>query len=86
MRGDVAVVGAGVAAHLLDLGDDFVGGGLVAAFAAGAATEVVDDDARAFGGQHERFAAANAAPRAGDDRDLTFEPSGHVRFSCVFVA
>ena len=79
--GDVVVVRDGVAAHLLDLGDDLVGGALLAAGAGGGATEVVDDDASALGREAKRLAAANAASGAGDDGDFAFEPVTHDRAS-----
>ena len=42
------------------------------------AAEIVDDDGRAASRQFQRIEAAEPAPGAGDDRDLTFEVD-HVR-------
>ena len=37
--------------------------------------ELVDDDPRAFAGELDRLTAADAAPRAGDDRDPAVQES-----------
>ena len=63
----------GAAARRDDLVDDLLRGRGVGAFAAGAAAEVVDDDRGALAREQQRVAAADAAARAGDDRDLAVE-------------
>ena len=70
--GDVGAVGHRLAAERLDLGHHLVGhlGGGALTGAGGA--EVVDDDLRALAGQLEGVRAADAAARAGDDRDASF--------------
>ena len=69
-RRDVVVVrDGGAAARRDDLVDDR---------ARRVGVEVVDDDARALGGEQPRVAASDAATRAGDDRDLAVEHS-HAR-------
>ena len=72
-RRDAVVVRDGAAARRGDLVDDLLRGRRVGAVAVGAAAEVVDDDRRAFGREQQRVTAADAAPRAGDDRDLAVE-------------
>ena len=76
--GDAVVVGDGLAAALVDDVDDLVGGALVGAFAGDRAAEVVDDDLGAVVGEHDRFAAADAVARSGDDRHLAVEHA-HLR-------
>ena len=71
--GDVLAVGDGLAARGLDLGDDLLRRRQVGALAGERAAEVVDDDLRAGRGERERVRAADAAPGAGDDRDLARE-------------
>ena len=68
--GDAVGVGDGFAAEVVDLVDHVLGRALVAALARHRAAEVVDHDAGAAPGQLERVLAAEAAARAGDDRDL----------------
>ncbi len=77
--GDAVVVRDGFAAPLDDDVDDVVGGALVAfAFAAHRSAEVVDDDLGTVIGEHDRFAAADAVARSGDDRHLAVEHA-HLR-------
>ena len=70
---DAVVVRLGAAARRDDLVDDLLRGRRVGAVAAGAAAEVVDDDRGALGREQQRVTAADAAPGAGDDRDLAVE-------------
>jgi hypothetical protein len=71
--GDVVAVDDGLATHRLDLVDDLHGGTEVAALAVHVAAEVVDDDLGAFSREQQRVCAAQAARRAGDDRDASVE-------------
>ena len=45
------------------------------------AAQVVDDDAAAAAGQHQRMGPAEAAPRARDHRDLAIELEHHRSWS-----
>ena len=77
--GDALAVGDGLAAHLLDLVDHLLGRAVVgAAGAVEVRAEVVDDDLGAVLGHQQRLFAADAAARAGDDRNLPFEQTCHV--------
>ncbi len=76
--GYVTEVGDGPASGRADLGGDLLGGGggrLAGAVPAGL-TVVVDDDGRAQAGEFERFGAAEAAARAGDDRGQAVQREG----------
>ncbi|KAL3305557.1 versicolorin reductase [Colletotrichum asianum] len=68
--GDVCLEGDGLGAHLLDLGDDLLGG------AGGGA--VVDDDVGAALAELEGDAASDTAAGAGDQGDLADEGAGGV--------
>ena len=72
-RGDRVGVGDGLAAGVLDLVDDELGGALVAARAVDGATEVVDHDQRAARGEHQRVLPSETTTGAGDDRYLAVE-------------
>jgi hypothetical protein len=72
-RGHVAAVGDGRTAGGDDLGGDGGRRSDVLTDAAHRAAEVVDHDARAPVGEQQRMGAADAAPRAGDDRDAPVE-------------
>ena len=67
--GHVGLAGHGLAARLLDLGDDGVEGRAAAAR---------HHHVRAFRGEHERRRSANAGSRPCDNRDLPIEPSHEV--------
>ena len=72
--GDGVVVGGGLAAVLADERDRVVGGRGAAARPRSLDACVVDDDARAFGGERDGVRAPDAAPCAGHDGDLPREP------------
>jgi hypothetical protein len=65
---DVGLDGDGVAAHLLDLLDELVGGFL--------GVGVVDDDLGAAAGELNGHRRANATAGAGDEGDLAIEAGG----------
>ena len=76
--GDVARVGDRLPAGFDDRGDDlFSRMGRCRAFSRHLAAEIVDDDRGTFGRERERMGVADAAPRAGDDRDLSVELTHH---------
>ena len=68
----VTVEGRGFAAGLLDLVDDFLRRGLLAAGAVESDADVVDDDPGAFTGGHFCDGRADAAAGTGDYDDLAF--------------
>ena len=79
-RGEVAhvvAVGDGLAARRLDLLDDFVGRAQIGSDAVSGATEIVHDDLRAMGGQHQGVLATDAAAGAGHDANAVFAEVGH---------
>src|SRR5690606_10225227 len=85
-RGNAVVVRDGLATHLLDFFDNLFGGAGVGTFAARGTTNVVDDDAGTFLGEQQGFAAANAAPGAGDNGDFAFKPSGHSNSLLLWIS
>ncbi len=70
---DVRTVGDRLAAQSLDLRDDLVGDLRRRTLARPRRAEVVDHDLGALASELEGVGAADAASRAGDDRDATFE-------------
>ena len=81
-RRDAVAVGFGPATRGDDLVDDLLRRCRVGPFAARAAAEVVHHHRRTFGREQQRVPAADAAPRAGDDRNLAVEEP-HVHLLCV---
>ena len=71
--GDVLAVDDRLAAQRLDLVDHLHRRARVAAVAVHVAAEIVDDDLGALAREQQRVLAAEAAPRAGDDRDPSVE-------------
>src|SRR5207237_480477 len=71
--GYAVVVGDGVAAGRLDLGDHLVRHFPTLAPAVPIAAEIVDHDLGAFAREEQGVLAADAAARAGDDRDFSVE-------------
>ena len=79
--GHVGAVGDRPATGRLDRGDDLVGRRLARALAGRQRDAVVvDHDRRAVRRELERVRAADAATRAGDDRDATLQQASHVSF------
>ena len=72
-RGHVVGVGDGGTARGDDLAGDGRGRFGVCSDAVHRPAEVVDDDPGAPFGEQQRIGAADAAPRAGDDRDAPLE-------------
>ena len=64
---DVVVVGDGLAAHRLDLGDDLFGRRRGVTRTVQRAAEVVHDDLGALVGEEQRVLAPDAATGSGDD-------------------
>ena len=74
---DAVEVGLRLAARIANRAHRLEGGGPVLAVAGGGATRIVHDHLRAVRSEHLRDLGADAAPGAGDQRDLSFDQPRH---------